>query len=1133
MVRQLAAALDEKRGPAAVFGCPDGFRLPLVAALSQKGAALLVADTETEAARLHTALKTYREDAQLYLPRDMPLVHMQSGSSERKTGRLHVLSRLVLGKDVLAVVAAEAFLERLAPPEAFILAIRQLAPGDRVEPKAVLSGLVENGYERVDMLEGPGQCALRGDILDVFPSGSSCPYRIEFFDDEVDQIRSFDIDTQRSVEQVKSVTLPPAYETPQSSAAMQKALRAIEKLEGFTRQRDDWEGGHPSPGADVLLPLFFDEAATLFDYLPAGTRLFLTEPARLFDALHGAYLSRMEIFTAMIERGEGHPCQKELWTEDTGIEARLGTAQTAVFYSLFRTSPKLQHPSSVRFENASAPSYLGDMRELARDLKAGREKGVAFLLFAGERITALAQTLEEDGFPVTEMGALRIPPAKGSVFLIRQSLPKGFALTSPAVTVLSQEELFAKQQSRVKHTKSGLKFSELAVGDFVVHESHGIGQFVGVEQVTVQGSTRDYLLLLYKGGDKLYIPTDQLDRIQKYMGSGEDMAPQLSRLGCGEWQNRVSKARSAAKKLAVDLAALYAKRTAEPGFAFSPDSEWQKKLEDAFPYEETPDQLTCIEDIKRDMESPRPMDRLLCGDVGYGKTEVALRAAFKAVQDSKQAAFLVPTTILAQQHYTTLSARFQEFPVRVACLSRFQKPKERAEIKKKLASGEIDIVIGTHALLAKDVQFKDLGLLVIDEEHRFGVNHKEKIQSMRSRVDVLTMTATPIPRTLNMAMTGVRDVSTIETPPENRYPVETFVLEYSDAQVQLAIRRELSRGGQVFVISNRVIGMEGQLEKLQALVPEARMAMAHGQMPEEQLEKAMLTFLDGETDVLLCSTIVESGVDVPNCNTLIVLDSDRLGLAQLYQLRGRVGRSSRLAYAYFTVRSTQAISEVAQKRLLAIREFTQFGAGYRLAMRDLEIRGAGSLLGAEQHGHITDIGYEYYCKLIRSAVQEAKGEAAPPEAEITVNIPADAYLPQNYVNNELMRMSMYKRIAEIRSQAEYEDLYEEFTDRYGTLPEPAENLMRLSLIRALGQQAGLSEITAGQGRIDLKYAPGAAPDGGKLLMLLNATPGATLATAVQPLLVLRGRDISSGNALRRLPAFLNELALCNLPHTGV
>ena len=1124
-LRELNAGLQGGKGPAAVFSLPGCERPPVFASLLLGRTGLILLDTETEATLFYEELKSYCPQAQLFLPRDVPLVHMQAVSGEIRAQRLATLSRLSLSIPTAVVSCVGAVLERLAPPEAFVSQLRTLKRGDVAEPRALLKSLCEEGYERVDMLEGPGQCALRGDILDVFPPQGENPCRIEFFDEEIDQIRLFDAATQRSVGQVESVFLPPAYETPQPAPRIRRALKALKDAEGFEKQREDWEQGRPSLGADVLLPLLYTEKAGLLDYLPKNALLFLVEPARLFDEGRSVRDLFAASVTAMLERGEGLPAQGELLFGEGYLEKGLNSPRAAAVYSLFRTSPELTHRMRVGFDMESAPAYLGDTGELKKELLRQKRGGQALLLYAGEGAAALGEALEET-VPCTVYSE-DVSPALGEVRLISKALPRGFVCPALRLTVLTGAELFGKRISRVKKKKSGLKFSDLAIGDYVVHETHGVGRFVGVEQLTVQHSTRDYLLFLYKGGDKLYIPTDQLDRIQKYMGAGEDVSPQLSKLGGGDWQQKVTRAKAAAKKLAVDLAELYSKRASCRGFAFSKDTPWQKKLEESFPYEETPDQLQCIQEIKADMEAPRPMDRLLCGDVGYGKTEVAIRAAFKAIQDGKQAAILVPTTILAQQHYATLSARFGEFPVNIGCLSRFQSPKERQLIKQQLAKGEIDLVIGTHALLAKDVRFKDLGLLIIDEEHRFGVNHKEQLKALRTQVDVLTMTATPIPRTLNMAMTGVRDVSTIETPPENRFPVQTFVMEYTDSLVQAAVSRELGRGGQVFIVSNRVIGMEGTLAKLQELVPEARIAMAHGQMPEQLLEKTMLSFLNGETDVLLCSTIIESGVDIPNCNTLIVLEADKLGLAQLYQLRGRVGRSNRMAYAYLTVKANRALSEDSQKRLLAIREFTQFGAGYRLALRDLEIRGAGSLMGAEQHGHITDIGYEYYCKLIREAVQEAKGERPRQLTDAAVDAPVDAFVPKSYVNNELMRMSMYKRIAEVDSKEALEDLYEEFTDRYGTVPEPVENLLYLSLIKHLAGEAGISEVNIAPEKAVLKYAPEASIDGGSLLGVLSAYEGARLNAKEPPSVVISVKSRTVDTFVKKLPQFLLELTHCN------
>ena len=1116
-VVELLSGLKEGRGPAAVFSLPDAARAPVFAALSEERTTLVVMDTEAAAIDLYSEIKAYRPDALPFLPRELPLVHVQAAAPERRSQRLGVLSRLVLGVPTLIISCAAALMERLAPPEAFVSQVKVVKRGDVLPPRELLSDLVSAGYERVDMLEGPGQVALRGDILDVFPPQGEDPCRIEFFDDEVDQLRWFDVSTQRSIRQTDRALLPPAFETPQPGTRVRQALKALGDRAGFDREREDWAQERPTLGADVLLPLLYEEEASLDDYLPRDCFKLVLEPDRVLEEGRTARTLFLESVTAMLERGEGHPKQAKLLREEGYLIPVLNTRRTGAVYALFRTSRDMEHRMRVTFTLEGAPMYLGDMGELVRELKRFRQSGGSALLYGGESADALLQSLQDEiRCAITDELNRDLEP--GEVLILRESLPRGFLCPAQKLLVLTGAELFGKRLSRPRKKKSGLKFSDLSVGDYVVHEAHGVGRFVGVEQLTVENSTRDYLLLLYKGGDKLYIPTDQLDRIQKYMGSsGEDVAPALSKLGGGEWQQKVQKARAAAKKLAVDLAALYAKRASIQGFAYAPDTPWQRKLEAAFPYEETPDQLRCIREVKADMESRRPMDRLLCGDVGYGKTEVAIRAAFKAVQDGKQAALLCPTTILAQQHFATVSERFAAFPVTVGCLSRFQTPKEREAVKKALASGELDMVVGTHALLAKDVKFKDLGLLIIDEEHRFGVNHKEQIKALRSQVDVLTMTATPIPRTLNMAMTGVRDVSVIETPPENRFPVQTYVVEYTDAQIAAAIRRELARGGQVFLVSNKVMGMESTLAHFQELVPEARFLMAHGQMNEHARE----------ADVLLCSTIVESGVDIPNCNTLVVLDADKLGLAQLYQLRGRVGRSSRIAYAYFTVPQSRSLPEAAQKRLLAVREFTQFGAGYRLAMRDLEIRGAGSLLGAEQHGHLADVGYEYYCKLIRQAVDEETGRESPPLIDTAVDAPGDAYVPRGFVNGELQRMAMYKRIAEIEDEAMFDDLYDEFTDRYGDLPDSVERLMRLSLIKHLGARAGFLSVTVKPGKATMKYDKSARPDGGKLLLALSNEQGARLLAGDPAAVEIAVKGRGADEFVKKLPQFLSILADCN------
>lgn len=1132
--RQLHTALEQGDGTVAVFGLSEAHRPAVNAALSLDRTVVWVVPTPSEAMRLYELQRAYRPDTGLFLPRELPLVHLEAVSSERRANRLSVLSRLALGVSGLIITCSEALMERLVPHETFLSQIVRVQVGDTIDPRVLLKKLLAAGYERAAEIEGPGQCASRGDILDVYPPQAELPYRIEFFGDDVDQMRVFDPLTQRSVEQVNAVVLPPAFETPQTEEAMARALRLLKNAQGFDAQRESWKERRPCVGADVLVPLLYPVTETILDYLPARHALVLNDPGRIADEARAAELVFSETVAATLERGEGHPSQSKLLVGADVMMRRLDTRHTAAYYALFRPYANFKHRARVGFSAEPAPAYLNDSEQFLSELKRLLDAREAVLLYVGEAQERMKEILGDSRLNVAYADALRRAPVRGEALILSESLPQGFSFPELHLYVLTAQELFGKKPASHTRKKGGtLKYTDLAVGDYVVHEAHGIGRFMGVESLTVQNSTKDYLLFAYRGDDRLYIPTDQLDRIQKYVGADAEVPPQLSKLGGTEWQQRVEKARQGAEKLAVDLARLYAARTSNGGFAFSKDTAWQKRLEDAFPYEETPDQAQAIRDVKADMESPKPMDRLLCGDVGYGKTEVAMRAAFKAAQDSKQTAFLVPTTILAQQHYHTLLQRFSDFPVRVACLSRFQSPKECAEIKKGLASGEIDVVVGTHALLAKSVKFKNLGLLIIDEEHRFGVNHKEQIKALRNEIDVLTLTATPIPRTLNLSMTGIRDISTIETPPENRFPVQTFVMEYNDAFIAAALQKELARGGQAFVVSNRVLTMGSTLTHLQALLPEAKIAMAHGQMPEAQLEETMMAFLNREIDVLLCSTIVESGVDIPNANTLVVLEADKLGLAQLYQLRGRVGRSTRMAYAYLTVPQARAVSETAQKRLLAIREFTQFGAGFRLAMRDLEIRGAGSLLGAEQHGHIADVGYEFYCKLMRNAVAEAKGETVAPEIETTVDAPIDAYVPKTFLPSELHRLAMYKRIAQIGDNDAYTDLLDEFNDRYGDLPEPVMTLMQLALIRAYARRAGFVSVTVRDGKTTLTYDASAHPDGLRLLAVLSSEPNLKLLANEPAAIEWIDKKRNIRDFVMNLPQLIYRLMHCTDPDLGV
>ena len=1128
--RRMEDALSRSCGPVAAFGLQESHKAHIAAVLSLSHTVLLVSATDTGAARLWDSVRGYLPDASLFLPRETPLVHVMNASSERAGSRASALSSLLFRENRLVICSMGALLQRLAPRDVYVSQCVRLKTGDETSPRALVQRLAAAGYERVELVEGRGQVASRGDLVDVYPPDARYPIRVEFWGDTIDQMRDFDPITQRSVEQRTEALLPPAYETPQTEQAIARALRHAADKIGFETQVELWRQGLPAAGADAMLPLLYPKLDTLLDYLPESAVLVLDEPARLEEAAKTAEMTFAESVTAMLERGEGDAAQGKLQLGAEETLSLLNTPRTAACYALTRPHHAFPPKEIVQFLARPAPQYMGDTEELLRDVRLWKQTGEAAVLFAGEHAKPLFEQLAAAGAEVAFSETLTRPPVRGEVLVTGDALLTGFAYPELHLTVLGASELFGKRSTvkKVQKKRNTLSFSELSVGDYVVHEAHGIGRFVGVESLTVDGSTRDYLLLEYRGGDRLYIPTDQMDRVQKYVGGGdEDTVPHLSKLGGSEWQGRVNRAKASAKKLAVDLAELYAARASVRGFAFSKDTPWQTQLEERFPYQETPDQLESIREIKADMERPHPMDRLLCGDVGYGKTEVALRAAFKAVQDSKQVAFLVPTTILAEQHYNTLAARFSDFPVRTACLSRFQSAEQRKQVKKKLAAGEIDIVVGTHALLAKDVRFKDLGLLIIDEEHRFGVNHKEQIKALRQEIDVLTLTATPIPRTLNLSMSGIRDISVIETPPDARYPVQTFVLEYTDGLVTDAVTRELSRGGQVYIVNNRVRSIEQYAEHLRELLPEATVLVAHGQMPEKQLEQAMMDFMEHKADVLLCSTIIESGLDIPNANTLLVLEADRMGLAQLYQLKGRVGRSTRLGYAYFTVQRGRAMNEKAHKRLMAIREFTQFGAGFQLAMRDLEIRGAGSLLGAEQHGHIADIGYEYYLKIVQAAVREARGEETPlPETDVTLDIPMSAHIPGGFIQNEVQRLSAYRRIADAEGEDAQLLLREELEDRYGELPEEVENLFLLAKIKQLAKRAYIGLVTVRDGEAKLSFLPDAPLDGGKLLGAVSNFLGAQLLASEPPAVRIRQKNVDAAALARKLPQFIYTIVHC-------
>ena len=1029
-------------------------------------------------------------------PRDVTFLRTAAAGRELTLRRLRALGDAASGKKQILVTCTDALMDRLMDAQSFSKLCLRLSRGERHEPEDVMARLTDAGYVRVQLVEATGQCALRGGILDVFPVGGDEAVRVEFFDDEIDSVRTFDVLTQRSLSEREGCTVYPAREcilSPADRLALAQHLRV--KGGGSPRAErviDAVTSARPFEGEDALAPVLLDYRGMPQDYL-RDPFVFIDLPDRVKERGEMRAMEFTEMFDIASARGETLPEQSELLRPLSDALLRL-FAQCAVITSdpFERTEPEgMAGESRLLFECRAARGYHANVKDLAQDVNAWKRGGwrIALLGGGGARARRLENALATQGCTTEFLEKMPDEIRPGSAAILPLAFGRGFLFPSLKFAVLSESDVYGveKKSSRAKKRAEDRMdvFTELNVGDYVVHENHGIGQYMGTVRLTSDGAVRDFLHIRYQGSDKLYVPTDQLSRIQKYIGS-EGEAPRLNKLSGGEWQKQKSRVLSSVQQIAKDLVKLYAQREASEGFAFLPDTPWQKEFEDNFPFEETPDQLTAIAEIKRDMEKPRIMDRLLCGDVGYGKTEVALRAIFKCVMSGKQAVLLAPTTILVQQHYATMMDRFDGFPVRVDVLSRFKTAAEQKKILERLASGELDVVVGTHRVLAKDVSFKDLGLLVVDEEQRFGVTHKERIKQLKKEVDVLTLTATPIPRTLHMSMVGIRDMSLLQSPPEERYPVQTYVAEYSESLVRDAIHRELARGGQAFVLYNRVQTIESMYMTLRRLLPEARIGVGHGQMPERALEDVMLDFYDGKFDVLLCTTIIEAGLDVPRCNTLIVCDADRFGLAQLYQLRGRVGRSNRLAYAYFTVKAGKLLTESADRRLNAIREFTEFGSGFRVAMRDLEIRGAGNLLGSEQSGFMASVGYDMYVRMIEDSVRELKGTPAPQEIDTKAELGVDAYIPSDYMSGDLSRIEMYKKISHIRTEEDREDVTEELIDRFGDPPVPVTNLLDIALLRAVCSRFGMDSVLYRQNGVYMRFSLAADVD---LVRILKAVKG--------------------------------------------
>ena len=1079
----------EKNQSAAVTGIGQINRSHMIAGLRHHCLRPIVAlcQDDMAAKRLQEELKCFLGETAPILPsRELTLYDTAVVSRAWEQKRLRQLFDLSKGLTPIQIMSWDAISQRTMPKATLLRSAFTLAVGQEYELDGLLEKLTGAGYSRCAMVEGPGQFAVRGGILDLYSPAADRPIRAEFFGDELDTMGYFDPDTQRRTENIEQAVILPVGETQPrlhpggidglardiaTLIARQKRRKNINENLVKTLEKDleKYQNGLQNPASDRYMSFIYPEFATAMDYIPDNAILILCDQNNLRRRAHTRTEEMGMQLDSLLQGGivAGELCDYVCQWEDfcAGLAGR-----TAVYMDAFGGSsyPEENRPKQLLPMTAKQlPSYGGSMDTAAADLAHYQKQEFSCLVLCGSRRRAemLQEMLGTKNLSAFLCIPLETMPKAGQILLTEGTLPYGMEYPDSKLAILTEGQLIAKREAAPRKTKKSAtnrqklnSFTDLSPGDLVVHENYGIGRFVAMERIRVDGAIKDYIKIAYQGSDTLFVPATQLDMVGKYIGGGgEDANVKLNKIGSDAWQKTKAKARKAAKDMAGELIKLYAARKRQEGFAFAADSPWQREFEDNFPYPETDDQLRSIADIKRDMESPIPMDRLLCGDVGFGKTEVALRAVMKAIMDGKQAAILVPTTVLAQQHYQTAVSRFRGFPVNIDVLSRFRTAAQQRKTVANLRAGSVDLIIGTHKLLQKSIEYKDLGLLIIDEEQRFGVSHKERLKEISKGVDVLTLSATPIPRTLNMALSGIRDMSTLEEPPADRYPVQTFVMEHNNAIVDDAIRREIERGGQVYYLHNRVETIDQVASAMVRRIPGLRVAVAHGQMGEEALGDVMHAMADGEIQVLVCTTIIETGLDIPNANTLIIENADRFGLSQLHQLRGRVGRSTRHAYAYFTYRPDKQLTEIAEKRLSAIRDFAEFGSGFKIAMRDLEIRGAGNLLGAEQSGHMMSVGYDMYLKLLDEVVLEEKGEA-PKQPDCTADLNVTANVDKHYVSRGEERMDLYRRMAAIRTQEDADDLLDEIVDRYGEPPKGVLNLIDIALLRATARQLGIKDI---------------------------------------------------------------------------
>lgn len=1038
---------------------------------------LIVTYNEIQLKKIINDFKFFSEEEINIFPKKEVLYYdIDTMNKDATMDRISVYTKLYNSEAKIILTTVEALMQKTISKDELFARVLQIEVGKHIELENLKENLTYLGYERTDMVRGRGEYTVRGGIIDVFPLTTKNPVRIEFWGDEIDSLRVFDVESQRTIDTINDISIFPAEEFLVDSKNLENIGNNI--LKAYPEEVADVENiknGKYLSKIDKYFEFFYQKTSTLLDYIGKDTIVFLDEPTRISSKAQAVEFENNEIIKQFIEKNKLVPNYLKSMLNYSDIQEAL---QNKNLINLNRIDTNMHAKrNGYSFNCREVNFFRGSMDIFIQEVEECREKNKTLIILGGSvsKARGIATMLLEHKINAIFLEKLDENMLNNKqVIVIPGGLSEGFEYIDINFVIASGEFTTIKESKRSYKPvafKQGKKvvFADLNIGDYVVHSVHGIGQYMGIKTLVVDNVKQDYIMIRYKDDAMLYIKTNQLDAIRKYMVDSEN-PPKLNKMGSKEFANIKAKVKASLKDIAKGLVELYAKRKNAVGYAFSKDTVWQNEFEEAFPYTETEDQLRCIEEVKNDMEKTQPMDRLLCGDVGYGKTEVAIRAAFKAVMDSKQVAYLVPTTVLAEQQYKSFSERMRKFPIKIDVLDRFRTVKEKTNIINKVKSGELDIVIGTHSLLRKNMEFKDLGLLIIDEEQRFGVTQKEKIKSLKNNVDVLTMTATPIPRTMHMSIVGIRDMSVIYEPPQNRRPIQTYVLEYDEEVIKEAIIKEIERGGQIFYLYNRVEGIERKASEISKLVPEAKVAHAHGRMTSSQLENIMKDFVDGEIDVIVCTTILESGIDIPNANTIIVEDADRLGLAQLYQIRGRVGRSDKVAYAYITYRRNKVLSEVSEKRLKAIKEFTEFGSGFKIALRDLEIRGAGNILGPEQHGHMEAVGYEMYCKLLDEAVRELQGEKVIEEVDTQIDLKITAYIPSDYIENQNQKIETYQDIANLEKEEQISEIIDELIDRYGEIPEEVTNLIEIARIKILARSLKVLSIIQKQDNILFSFA---------------------------------------------------------------